>query len=278
MKSALVLFVLALSFLECEQLPSRVLSCLGCTSSDRNAYENLFKSKKKVTVALQPDCSGQMDAVFVDEPDDTRRFNPTGPCNTGVPDRKPGYKEQINIYINPPPNVISPRPGVSGKAFYLLSKDNKNTYMVLDAAKAHWFFTTPLSDSDMFVATHPKHPQKPLLIHANRKSAVGAGVAQYQASLNLKKTSTDTIIHNNDGYVLNARLHPNIDAMASGMVDYWNAYDAAHPSVSRKAYSQPGRVLRRYTFYGFYNLGTASWTFKYKGETDGIVGDICICP
>ena len=78
MKAAILLFVFALSFLGCEQLPAGPLSCLGCTSIDRDGYENLFKSKK-VTVALQPDCSQRMDTGFVDQEDNTRRFNPAKP-------------------------------------------------------------------------------------------------------------------------------------------------------------------------------------------------------
>ena len=167
MKSALVLFVFALSFLECEQLPSGLLTCLGCTSSDRNAYENLFKSKK-VKVEVQPDCFDHMVDVFADEQDDARRFQPESPCYTSVPDRKPGYKDTIIVYIRPPrtESVISPRPAPSGRAFYLRQDENKNTYMILDAAQAHWFFTVNLGGCDMFVATHPTYPQNPLLIHA----------------------------------------------------------------------------------------------------------------
>ena len=271
MKSALVIFVFALSFLECEQLLSGPLTGLGCTRTirKRNAYENLFTTEK-VMITAQYDCKNRMATGLADEPDNTRRFNPASPCDTGVPDTNPGGL--INVYVNPPPGVSSPRPGENGRAFYLIQEDNKNTYMILDAAQAHWFFTNPLSGCDMFVATHPNHPQKPLLIHANRNAVGGAGAAQYQTNFDLKQTSTDTIIRNNVGYVLRARLHPNRD----GMVDYWNAYDAAHPSVSRMAYFQPGRVSQSYTFFGFYNPETESWTFKYKGEIDGIVDDVFV--
>ena len=273
MKSALVIFVLALSFLEYEQLPSGALTCLRCTRGirNRNAYENLFTTEK-VTVSTQYDCKNLMATGFADEPHNTRRFNPANACDTGVPDTNRGG--HINVYENPLPEVSSPRPDETGRAFYLIQEDNKNTYMILDAAKAHWFFTNPLTGCDMFVATHPNYPQKPVLIHANRNAVGGAGTAQYQANFDLKQTSTDTIIRNNDGYVLRARLHRNKD----GMVKYWNAYDAAHPSVSRMAYFQPGRVSQRYIFFGFYNPDTQSWTFKYKGETDGIVDDVCLCP
>ena len=276
MKSALVLFVLALSFLESEQLPSGVLRCLGCTSSDRNAYENLFKSKKKVMVALQPDCSERMVDGFTDLLDDTRRFCPSSPCNTGVPDRKPGYKETIFVYIRPPhtESVISPRPGPSGRAFYLRQDENKNTYMILDAAQAHWFFTTNLGGCDMFVATHPTYPQKPLLIHANRNAAGGTEVADYENNFNLKQASSETVIRRNAGYVLRARLHP----LRDGLDSYWRTYDTTHPSISRRAYYQPGRELQPYTFFGLYNPDTGSWTFNYKGVVDGIVDELPLTP
>ena len=271
-----MLFVLALSFLECEQLPSGLLTCLGCTSSDRNAYESLFQTKK-VTVVLQPDCSDHMVDGFADEPDDTRRFQPESPCNTGVPDRKPGYKEQIFVYIRPPrtQSVISPRPGPSGRAFYLRQDENKNTYMILDAAQAHWFFTTNLGGCDMFVATHPTYPQKPLLIHANRNAAGGTGVADYENNFNLKQASSETVIRRNAGYVLRARLHP----LRDGLDSYWRTYDTTHPSISRRAYYQPGREFQQeYTFFGLYNPDTKSWTFNYKGTHDNIVDELPLTP
>ena len=275
MKTAIFLFVLALSFLECEQ--SR--SCIGCTSSDKDAYENLFKSKK-VTVALQPDCSDRMVEVITQLERNTRRFSPRSPCNTGIPDRKPGYKDQIVVYVDPPSTetLITPRPGPSGKAFYLRQDDNKNTYMILDSAQAHWFFTAALGGCDMFVATNAAHPQKPLLIHANRNED-----CNHATNFNLKQISTDAIIANHPGYVLRARLHP----YRPGLTDYWKTYKRAHPSISRKFYNKEGRVscfscLQRtfqpHTFFGFYDPNTDSWTFKYKGDLDGKVESLPLTP
>ena len=269
MKTAIFLFVLALSFLECEQ--SR--SCIGCTSSDKDAYENLFKSKK-VTVALQPDCSNRMVEVRTELDENTRRFSPRSPCNTGIPDRKPGYKDRIVVYVDPPSieTLITPRPGPSGKAFYLRQDENKNTYMILDAAQAHWFFTTTLGGCDMFVATKSADPQKPLLIHANRNAAGRA--CDYATNFDLKQTSTDAIIANHPGYVLRARLHPHRDGLAA----YWETYRLAHPSVSRKAYYDPKRTFQPYTFFGLYDPDTDSWAFKYKGVIDGKVDSLPLTP
>ena len=267
MKTVLVLFILALSFLECEQ--SR--SCIGCASGDKDAYENLFKSKI-VTIALQSDCSERMVNGYIDIDGSTRRFNPASPCNTGVPDKKPGFKNRIVVYVDAPAKVISRRPGPSGKAFYLHQDENKNTYMILDAAQAHWFFTTNLGGCDMFVATNPAHPQKPLLIHANR-NAVGSA-CDYERNFDLKQTSTDTIIASHPGYVLRARLHPHRD----GLTEYWETYRLAHPSVSRKAYYDPRREFQPYTFFGLYDPDTDSWAFKYKGVVDGKVDDLPLTP
>ena len=271
MKTAIFLFVLALSFLECEQ--SR-------TSSQKDAYENLFTSKK-VTVAPTSGCSDRMTEVRTELNRNTRRFSPRSPCNTGIPEREPGYKNRIVVHADPSDvkeTLIFPRPGPSGKAFYLPQDDNKNTYMILNAAQAHWFFTAALGGCDMFVATNPAHPQKPLLIHANRNAA-----CDYETNFDLKQAYTDAIIANHPGYVLRARLHP----YRPGLTDYWKTYKRAHPSISRKFYNKEERVscfscLQRtfqpHTFFGFYDPNTDSWAFKYKGDLDGKVESLPLTP
>lgn len=120
--------------------------------------------------------------------------------------------ELVDLTVNVISETDSEAPGGSQKccafvpdfqAVFLPYETNKNTFTCLYQSVVPWFFTSSLSGCDIFVATHPNQPHKPMVIHSN--------LDKYKENLLVglqeKGESVDKILTSYSGYQLIARVH-----------------------------------------------------------------------
>ena len=253
-------------------LPRNLFSaCLGRLSND-DPIANLRKDNKAVTVSPDDDCKQLMLEGSTDVDARNLRFNPfDNACLMGIRNYPKPTDKQVSLYRDKPdgslPRYVSACTREKDHlAYYLPYEENKNTFMILDPAKASWFFTSPLGGCDIFVATNPNN--KPLLIHANA-NAVGNDMA---ANLKLKGDDANKIIQANDGYNLVARIYA-----ARPGTDLGAYYETRRPRVQLCTYNTALPKEQKFYFIGHYEATVGAWEFFLKGEFTGKITKLSEC-
>ena len=118
------------------------------------------------------------------------------------------------------------------QAAFLQQEPNKNTYMVLHPARAHWFFTRSLGGCEMFVA-EGSNREEVLVIHSNLDKCENK-----LANLQEKGASVDEMMGRHPGYHLIARVYSEPPAAEKPAADaYMRGYERAHPGILTIAYN-----------------------------------------
>lgn len=152
------------------------------------------------------------------------------------------------------------------QAVYLPYEYNANTYMILDPTMAPWFFTAPLSGCDIFVATNPQKPNKPIVIHSNLNKFKENNLENLQ----FKGMYADEILAvSHPGYQLIARVyHKPSPKEEMDTSTYLEKYKIRHQQIMLLSY--PPATPQFFLFFGHYDKQKVQWNFLLKGEKDGV--------
>lgn len=148
------------------------------------------------------------------------------------------------------------------QAVYLPFANNANTYMILNPTAAPWFFTTFLSGCDIFVATNPGQPNRPIVIHSNLNEYKEHNLVNLQ----VKGIYADELLTDSrPGYQLIARVyHKPSPGEEMDVNNYLEKYKTKHQKIMLLSY--PSAKPQIFLFFGHYD---GHWTFFLKGEKDG---------
>lgn len=253
----------------------------SCFNAPRthNALENLMTSKP-IQIQVSPFCSTQdMEdgAVNQGRGDKLRFYNPTAVCRLGLPQHprtREASRTVLKVYTCREPSLftLSCGDGPSSAALFLPYSENKNTYMKLNASRAHWFFTTALGGCDIFIATRPGHPKEPLIVHANRNNCSSDHLANFRE----KGEGTDEIVPGlATGYELKARVHVKRQSTPQ-LTTYWSTYRAAHNNIPLTIYKTENPD-ETFNFFGQYQAALG-WRFFLKAITKGKLKNVMLLP
>ena len=163
---------------------------------------------------------------------------------------------------NVPPGVEQYAKTPTFQAVYLPFAYNANTYMTLNATAAPWFFTAPLTGCDIFVATNPDQPNRPIVIHSNLNEYKEHNLVNLQ----VKGIYADELLTDSPpGYQLIARVyHKPSPEEEMDVNNYLEKYKTKHQKIMLLSY--PSAKPQFFLFFGHYD---GNWTFFLKGELDG---------
>lgn len=253
----------------------------SCFNAPRthNAVENLMTSKR-VEILVSPFCSEDMRyrAVNQGAGDKLRFHNPTAVCRVGLPQHPTtgeASRTVLKVYTcrEPSPYTLSCGDRPPSAALFLPYSENQNTYMKLNASRAHWFFTTALGGCDIFIATRPGHLKEPLIVHANRNDCPLDHVTNFRE----KGVGTDEIVPGlAPGYELKARVHVKRQSTPQ-LTTYWSTYRAAHNNIPLTIYKTENPD-ETFDFFGQYQGDALGWRFFLKAITKGKLKNVMLLP
>lgn len=252
----------------------------GSSASDADPISNLRKDKKPTPINLDASCRDFMDVGRAVIGGRNERYNPSentclmGIRRTALVDAGKAV-EEVSLYRSGylPVDVKVCTTTTVTAAFYLTYAPDTNTFMILNSAKASWFFTTELTGCDIFVATNPSlgptFRNKPLIIHGNANGLVNTKAAKLKA----KGDGADEIMTANGGYNLVARVY------SAGPGTDLGSYATNHPGIRLCTYNNAGSTPQVYYFIGHYEVtrGVGAWVFFLKGKTNGKITKIDDC-
>lgn len=274
MKAVVLSLFLAFALVQCYQdvhtsgNKRSLLSCFGLGGKD-NALRNIMKNGKPVTkkeLTISPFCARDMEKTRV------------GDASTGV-----HYNFQTtacDVTADASDKMVSVKSKSEGpacgdlptfQAVYLPQEDNALTFMILDPAVAHWFFTRELGGCDIFVAIPQGNRDRPIVIHSNLNSC-----GNKPQNLRRKGEAVDQMLLAHPGYTLVARVYaesqPGLERNQAKQE--LQRFQAAHNGVKLFGYDNwPPAKLQSFQFIGHYDK---MWNFILKGEINGQVTKITL--
>lgn len=224
---------------------------------------------------------------YVDPPVSTGCINDMNANKIGKPETGIRYKFQTTCYLignanlvlfmkskteDVPPGGEQCAKNPAFQAVYLPFDYNGNTYMILKPDEAPWFFTAPLSGCDIFVATNPDQPNRPIVIHSN--------LQQYKehnlVNLQFKGMHADEMLaDSHPGYQLIARVyHKPSPGEEMDVNNYLEKYKKRHQKIMLLSY--PPATPQYFHFFGHYHVQKMQWNFLLKGDIDGVTTSFAI--
>ena len=270
----LSVFLAAFALVQCYQevhtssIKRSLFSCFGLGAKD-TALRNIMKNGKPVTKAqlqISPDCKEDMDKTRVRVARTGVHYNfQRTACDVTV--------RQSDKVVSVKSKSESPACGdlPTFQAVFLNQDPNDQTFMVLDPAVAHWFFTKELGGCDIFVAMSPGNRDRPIVIHSNLDSCGN----NKPENLRRKGEAVDQMLRAHPGYTVIARVYaespPGTDMNQAEQE--LQRYRAAHNGVEFFVYNNLAPALQNFQFIGHYDQ---MWNFILKGEINGQVTKITL--
>jgi len=160
------------------------------------------------------------------------------------------------------------------QAIFLRYAENLDSYTFLNPNVAPWFFTSPLSGCDLFVATEKNHGDKPLVIHSNRNQFTKDPVKNLSDKERFVK---DLLKSLQRSYKVITRVYmSNMSSdkkLKIAIFDYIDKYYKSNPGVKLISYNGGNQG---HQFIGHFNNAFNTWRFINKGENDGNIAEFSV--